>query len=1751
MSQSEPPLSGSSCSFRVAAARAVLAAFAVVLALSAAWALRAPAEAQSIRDGSFIRQSGTDDIYRVKIVGSKRFKWLVVNEAAFCSYRSLCPWSSVIDVSRSVLNRYTTSTLARRGSNTAVWRFAPSGDSGTRRWLNITAREFEAAGFDWDAVHSITTTDFNQYRRGSDLTCADFGVCNEPPRITGTRNLSFDAGERVSSQRVATISDRDTRLSALRVRVSGLPSGWRHSFSTSSGRLTVSGTAPSRAGSHRVTITVSDGQGSDTERFTITVNETHDPEITLVDDGFEVQAGQRVTSRRVATIRDRDTRLRDLTVRVSGLPSGWRHSFSTSSGRLTVSGTAPSRAGSHTVTITASDGRGSDRERFTITVAAPDCAETIQSGSFIRRSGTEDVYRVKIVGGKRFKWLILNEAAFNSYGVAWSQICDTSQSVLDRYTTSNLARRGTDPEVWRFASSGDSGTRRWLHITPSEFERAGYDWDAVFSLRPGDFNAYTVATLPTTCDDVDGRNVCDEPAQPPVISIVSSSVSVDAGQRVSPRHVATVADADTPLRDLAVSVSGLPAGVTHSFSTSDGRLTVSGTAPSSAGSHQITIRATDGQGSDVERFTITVTAAPTDCAEAIQDRSFIRQNGTDDVYRVRIADGKRFKWLILNEAAFNSYGVAWSQICDTSQSVLGRYTTSDLARRGSDEEVWRFASSGDSGTRRWLNMSASEFEAAGFDWAAVHSLSAGDFGEYTEGEELTCADFDVCSEPGDPIEDPIEEESTATGQANEPPEIANLTAPLTVTEGQNVDATQVATVTDSEDALRLNEQVRINGLPPGLDAHDLSSTGRLTISGTIEAGTARTYTATITANDGTNLGVAEDFQITVLEGEDLPTFDPAVFVVEEPLILGRSETVQLAGASGGSPPLMYTLRDAPAGMVFDAGALTLSGTPTGAVGEHTMYLRATDSRDLSAEQRITYTILPCLNDRTDAKEQLGAGDTQTWQGEWTLLDCTTERSQYVTDHIGHYRDIYSFVTSEAVEVTIDLESDDVGTYIHLLDNDGQRVGLSSTGTGSDGNDARVTAQLRAGQKYWVRATTERRGATGAYSLTVTAKAAIQQDGCAHTEIEVRVHGAGGGETLGAGGRETLYERHHGEWTEDDCTVNLLGQRSEKYHDRFLLKLPRAATVIILLSTGDSRPSTTGDSGACYSIHTPPWSLEDRVADCDASPSTSRRTGFEELAGGEHLLDVTSHLADVKGPYTLWILAYERYDIRGDFGTLKPFASQAVSSLWLGCADGCRSQYVFRLAEPASINLHSVRSRLSGGTATLLRERVDGELEVVEEIDVVATPPISRYVSDLDAGHYVVRLEGNVETLLLNFLSVELSIWPTVSDSVALTAQYAPILRFDEGEEMHPVAAEVMIENSALRRAGVTHAYSTKPTVETLFKRNTPEDYLDFYYDRVSIGHGRGSGDEWKDALKDSSKFVLFKTPKPTAYVHLTEYNPGAATSILSDDEDWKGIQYWFFYVYNNADGPVWDHEGDWEAVTLWWKDAEWEDILGDDGVRPTEVGFSAHEHGYYVVPSESSCLGQSWRRPTAYVAANNHPSFPVSGTYGNVPPKKVTQWINLVKLVPIPAGPIPIPGGLILTEVVNVDDALGRAYRKRVEDLSASDQESIARLRENGTDEARAGGTGKTLTHSDYDVRVLPAQPWFEWQGRWGAPDKGPVGPGQKMPHRRHWRMPPSEIPVEGNDERDWWKRSGCHSTRADQSWMPPLHGVDDPLTYG
>ena len=125
-----------------------------------------------IGDGSLMVLAGTSDLYQAHVVGGSLFKRLILNPAVFDGYGFQL--GAVRSVEQAEFDRWATTDLARLGDDAPVWRLFP--DGGVRRLLDITPEQFEAAGFDWDAVISINQTEFDEWREGSPITAAELGL---------------------------------------------------------------------------------------------------------------------------------------------------------------------------------------------------------------------------------------------------------------------------------------------------------------------------------------------------------------------------------------------------------------------------------------------------------------------------------------------------------------------------------------------------------------------------------------------------------------------------------------------------------------------------------------------------------------------------------------------------------------------------------------------------------------------------------------------------------------------------------------------------------------------------------------------------------------------------------------------------------------------------------------------------------------------------------------------------------------------------------------------------------------------------------------------------------------------------------------------------------------------------------------------------------------------------------------------------------------------------------------------------------------------------------------------------------------------------------------------------------------------------------------------------------------------------------------------------------------------------------------
>lgn len=129
------------------------------------------ATAVTINEGDTIKTADSFDVWIVKHMGTKKFKRLILNPAVFNSYGHL-KWENIKTVSSAEMAMYTESKLVRAVGDPKVYELssALNSDTGQKRWVNMTAAEFIAAGNDWDSIYEINTVDRNNYTAAADIT---------------------------------------------------------------------------------------------------------------------------------------------------------------------------------------------------------------------------------------------------------------------------------------------------------------------------------------------------------------------------------------------------------------------------------------------------------------------------------------------------------------------------------------------------------------------------------------------------------------------------------------------------------------------------------------------------------------------------------------------------------------------------------------------------------------------------------------------------------------------------------------------------------------------------------------------------------------------------------------------------------------------------------------------------------------------------------------------------------------------------------------------------------------------------------------------------------------------------------------------------------------------------------------------------------------------------------------------------------------------------------------------------------------------------------------------------------------------------------------------------------------------------------------------------------------------------------------------------------------------------------------------
>lgn len=153
------------------------------------------ADTASVQDGDLVRfqdPGETDNnVYIIKRTGGKRYKRLILNPEIFNSYQHLS-WDNIKNLPDNTFFHFTESDLVMEVNsngtpvNGRIYTTfsATKRDTGIKRHIQLTAKQFEQAGGDWDSVYRINHLEASNtfYRSAQPVTTVEqFKACVNNP----------------------------------------------------------------------------------------------------------------------------------------------------------------------------------------------------------------------------------------------------------------------------------------------------------------------------------------------------------------------------------------------------------------------------------------------------------------------------------------------------------------------------------------------------------------------------------------------------------------------------------------------------------------------------------------------------------------------------------------------------------------------------------------------------------------------------------------------------------------------------------------------------------------------------------------------------------------------------------------------------------------------------------------------------------------------------------------------------------------------------------------------------------------------------------------------------------------------------------------------------------------------------------------------------------------------------------------------------------------------------------------------------------------------------------------------------------------------------------------------------------------------------------------------------------------------------------------------------------------------------------
>jgi Pro-kumamolisin, activation domain len=462
---------------------------------------------------------------------------------------------------------------------------------------------------------------------GSPAPSSDYSLSSSPSSV------SVVAG--ASGSTTITITPISGFSSAVSLTASGLPAGVTASFSpasaTTSSRLTLTAASTATVGVATVTITGISGSLTHTTTVALTITPAPDYSLSSSPSSVSVVAGTSGSS--TITITPINSFSGSVALSASGLPTGVTASFSpasaTTSSVLTLTAASTATAGTATVTITGTSGTLTHTTTVALTITpAPDYSLSSTPSSVSIVAGTSGSSTIAVSALNGFAGAVSLTASGLPAGVtaSFSPASATTSSTLT-LTVANTATAGLST----ITITGTSGTL--THTT-------------------------TVALTITPAPDYS-------------LSSTPSSVSVVAG--ASGSSTVTVTGLHGFTGSVALSASGLPAGITASFSpastTGSSTLTLTAASTATVGPATVTITGISGTLTHTTTVALTITPPP-DYSLSASPVSVIQGNSGTSAIAVAALNG--FSGLVNLTASGLPAGVtaSFSPASTSSTSIL-------------------------------------------------------------------------------------------------------------------------------------------------------------------------------------------------------------------------------------------------------------------------------------------------------------------------------------------------------------------------------------------------------------------------------------------------------------------------------------------------------------------------------------------------------------------------------------------------------------------------------------------------------------------------------------------------------------------------------------------------------------------------------------------------------------------------------------------------------------------------------------------------------------------------------------------------------------------------------------------------------------------------------------------------------------------------------------------------------------------------